>query len=90
MASFFVFEFLYIENFLGDVFIQQSIKGIEFKEYSEGKVYATEMIRREVELDGLLVRTRGWEMEWIFKGCEPSGPLKKLIEDAGIKITLLN
>jgi hypothetical protein len=66
------------------------LKGIEFKEYSEGKVYATEMIRKEIELNGLLVGTRGWEKEWIFKGCEPIGPLKKLIEDAGIKITLLN
>jgi hypothetical protein len=48
------------------------------------------MIRKEVELDATLVKTQGWEMEWIFKGCVPSGPLKKLIEDAGIKVTLIN
>lgn len=73
-----------------DIADESDLKGIEFKEYSEGKVYATEMIRREVELDGQLVGSRGWDLEWIFKECEPSGPLKKLLEDAGIKITLIN
>jgi len=73
-----------------DIADESDLRGIEFKEYSEGKVYASEMIRKEVELDGLLVSTRGWEMEWVFKGCEPSGPLRKLLEDRGIKITLIN
>ncbi|AYB29170.1 hypothetical protein [Chryseolinea soli] len=73
-----------------DIADEGDLKGIEFKEYSEGKVYATEMVRKEVELDSLLVDTGGWELEWIFKNCEPSGPLKKLLEEAGIKVTLIN
>ena len=47
------------------------------------------MIRKEVELDAILVNDRFWELEWVFKNCEPSGPLRKLLEDAGITIKLI-
>ncbi|HCX20466.1 MAG: hypothetical protein CMB80_05925 [Flammeovirgaceae bacterium] len=72
-----------------DIADEARSKGVEFKEYSEGKVYASEMIRKEVELDAILVNDRFWELEWVFKNCEPSGPLRKLLEDAGITIKLI-
>ncbi|WP_320002408.1 hypothetical protein [Shiella aurantiaca] len=72
-----------------DIADEARSKGVEFKEYSGGKVYASEMIRKEVELDGILVNDRFWEMEWIFKNCEPSAPLRKLLDDAGISVKLV-
>ena len=72
-----------------DIADEARSKGVEFKEYSSGKVYASEMIRKEVELDGILVNERFWEIEWVFKNCEPSAPLRKLLDDAGISIKLV-
>jgi len=67
----------------------EALHGIEVKSYETGKVYATEDIRNEVGLDKYLVE-QGWKMEWVFKGCEPSTPLKQLLEEANIKIRIID
>ena len=64
-------------------------KGVEVKAYETGKVYATEAIRHELLLDKYLIDNQLWEIEWIFKGCEPSQPLKTLLEQSGITIKLI-
>lgn len=71
---------------IGD--IKQQI-GKEVKAYETGVVYATEDIKNEVMLDAQLVQNT-WQIEWIFKGCTPSGPLETLLNNANIKITLVN
>lgn len=73
-----------------DIVDEDAFKGIEFKEYSSGKVYRSPDIRREYVLDGeLLDLDLLDEIEWVFKGCEPSTPLRADLESLGIKITLL-
>ncbi len=73
-----------------DIVDEDAFKGIEFKEYSSGKVYRSPDIRREYALDGKLLQDDLLdEIEWIFKGCEPSAPLRTDLEALGIKITLL-
>ncbi len=73
-----------------DIYDEANARGKEFKEYSSGKVYRSEDIRSEVIRDkqlmedGMLV-----EMEWVFKGCEPSGPLKTLLESGPNPITIV-
>jgi len=65
-------------------------KGKEFKEYSSGKVYNSFDIRRELAMDkALLLTGRLNEIEWVFKGCTPSGPLEAALLDAGILINLI-
>ena len=64
-------------------------KGIEVKEYSSGKVYNSVDIRNEVELDKLLVDD-DWVIEWMFKGCSPSGPLETSLKQAGIIINFFD
>jgi len=62
----------------------------EFKEYSSGKVYNSSDIRREVAMDkALLLSNKMNEIEWVFKGCVPSGPLNDALNDAGILVVLL-
>ncbi|GAB5417727.1 MAG: hypothetical protein Crog4KO_27130 [Crocinitomicaceae bacterium] len=56
-------------------------KGIEVKSYETGKVYATEVIKGELHADKFLVINEFWEIEWIFKSCKPSGPLRTLLEE---------
>ncbi len=73
-----------------DIVDEDTFKGIEFKEYSSGKVYRSPDIRRENALDAELLDLEELdEIEWIFKGCEPSTPLRTDLESLGIKITLL-
>lgn len=61
-------------------------KGIEVKSCESGKVYATEAIRNELNADKFLIQNEFWQIEWVFKGCEPSQPLRTLLEEAGIVI----
>lgn len=65
-------------------------KAIEFKEYVEGVVYKSEDIELEALKDAFL-RDNGLddvrEVEWVFKGCVPSGPLEQLLLNLGITIT---
>ncbi|MFL0287314.1 DUF4157 domain-containing protein [Mycobacterium sp. SMC-21] len=63
-------------------------EGAEVKAYEGGTVYASEDIIAEVAADRHLVKRRRWSMTWIFIDCEPSGPLKKMLGDAGITIEL--
>ena len=56
-------------------------RGIEYK---TGKVYATQEILWEVARDGILVEKR-WQIKWVFEE-EPSGPLRKALQDAKIEI----
>jgi hypothetical protein len=63
-------------------------KAVEIKSYETGTVYGTEAIRTEVAADRILV-SEGWAIEWVFKDCAPSGPLKKLLDDASVIITLV-
>ncbi len=73
-----------------DIVDEDAFKGIEFKEYSSGKVYRSPDVIREYTLDGKLLKDDLLdEIEWIFKGCEPSGPLRTDLETLGIKIILL-
>jgi hypothetical protein len=67
-------------------------KAIEYKQYKEGKVYKSSDIENEVLLDKqLLAEGTMNEIEWVFKGCEPSGPLRQLLVSGEnkIKITLI-
>ncbi|WP_335966821.1 hypothetical protein [Galbibacter sp. PAP.153] len=65
-------------------------KGVEVKSYETGKVYATQVIKGELNADKYLIDNDFWQIEWIFKGCEPSKPLKELLEEAQISIKLIN
>ena len=73
-----------------DIADVQARKAKEFKEYSSGKVYNSADIRREVAMDEELLLDGDLfdEIEWVFKGCTPSGPLEKALIDAGILIKL--
>ncbi len=73
-----------------DIADVQAKKAKEFKEYSSEKVYNSADIRREVAMDkALLVTKQMNEIEWVFKGCKPSGPLEKALKGAKIKINLI-
>lgn len=63
------------------------MRGAEVKAYAGETVYLTDDNRSEVERDARLVR-RGWDMTWIFIGCEPSGPLMSALLSAGIHIEI--
>ena len=64
-----------------DIADRSTRKAVEFKQYSEGKVYKSKDIENEVLLDKTLIEQRIMtDIEWVFKGCEPSGPLRKLLE----------
>ncbi len=64
-------------------------KGVEVKSYETGKVYATEDIKGELFADKYLIDNDFWQIEWVFKGCLPSQPLRSLLEQAGITIKLV-
>ncbi|MET3047100.1 hypothetical protein, partial [Flavobacterium covae] len=64
-------------------------KGVEVKSYETGKVYATQAIQGELNADKFLVEMQNWQIEWVFKGCEPSQPLRTLLEQGGITIKLV-
>jgi len=73
-----------------DIFDEANRRGKEFKEYSSGKVYRSADIRSEVARDKqLLEELQILEMEWVFKGCEPSGPLRTLLESLPNPITII-
>ena len=63
--------------------------GVEIKSYETGKVYATNDIRQEIISDNYLINIERWQIEWVFKGCEPSQPLKTLLEQSNIIITII-
>ncbi len=72
-----------------DIVDIQAKRAIEFKEYSSGKVYNSIDIRKEVALDkALLLSGQMDNIEWVFKGCTPSGPLEKALKEANISIKL--
>jgi hypothetical protein len=64
-------------------------RGVEVKSYETGKVYATEIIKGELSADKFLIDNDFWKIEWVFKGCEPSQPLKLLLDQANITIKLI-
>jgi len=64
-----------------DIYDADNLRGKEFKQYSSGKVYNSKDIKAEVLADKQLLENGTLvEMEWVFKGCQPSGPLRKLLE----------
>src|SRR5690606_10315213 len=64
-----------------DIVDEDIAKGIEFKEYSGGKVYRSADVVKEYSLDAELLDLGLLdEIEWIFKGCEPSAPLQADLE----------
>ncbi|MBK7130955.1 MAG: fibronectin type III domain-containing protein [Crocinitomicaceae bacterium] len=65
------------------------LKAVEIKSYESGRVYATQAIRNEIIADSYLVNVDGWEIEWVFKGCDLSQPLRQLLEAANINITII-
>jgi hypothetical protein len=60
-------------------------KAVEVKSYETGVVYATIDIKNEVSMDTQLVKD-GWKIEWVFKACKPSAPLKTLLDSGKITI----
>lgn len=64
-------------------------KGVEVKSYETGKVYATQAIQGELNADKFLVEMQNWQIEWVFKSCEPSQPLRTLLAQGGISIKLV-
>jgi ribosomal protein S16 len=42
-----------------------------------------------VNADSFLISNEFWQMEWVFKGCEPSEPLEKLLKEVGIVIKIV-
>ena len=73
-----------------DIYDEVNLRGKEFKEYSSGKVYRSPDIGSEVARDKQLLEDgQLLEMEWVFKGCEPSGPLKTLLESSPNPITIV-
>jgi hypothetical protein len=63
-------------------------KAIEVKAYETGVVYATKDIKNEANLDTALVKD-SWKIEWVFKACRPSEPLKTLLTSGNISIKLV-
>jgi hypothetical protein len=63
-------------------------KGAEVKAYAGETVYLSADVESEVTRDGKIVRLKGWEITWMFIDCEPSGPLKQALQNAGIAIEL--
>ncbi len=73
-----------------DIYDADNLKAKEFKQYSSGKVYNSKDIKAEVLADKQLLENGTLiEMEWVFKGCEPSGPLKALLESEPNPITIV-
>jgi hypothetical protein len=68
-----------------DIFNKDTGHAIEFKEYSEGIVYKTADIEAEAYKDAWLVSNgKISSAKWIFKDCEPSGPLKALLMELNL------
>lgn len=68
-----------------DIFNKDTGQAIEFKEYSEGIVYKTADIEAEAYKDAWLVNNgKISSAKWIFKNCEPSGPLKALLMELNL------
>ena len=64
-----------------DIYDAINRRAKEFKEYFGGKVYRSDDIVNEVLRDKQLMADRViTDMEWVFKGCEPSGPLEILLK----------
>ncbi|ETZ22009.1 DUF4157 domain-containing protein [Pedobacter sp. V48] len=57
-------------------------------EHKTGKIYNTKDIQWEIARDEILMKEKGWQMEWVFEG-EASGPLKKALEKAGIPYKII-
>jgi hypothetical protein len=60
-------------------------RAVEVKSYEGGTVYATPDIKNEVSMDAQLVKI-GWQVEWAFKACKPSAPLRTLLTDSKITV----
>ncbi len=72
-----------------DIADRSTGKAVEFKKYSEGKVYKSKDVENEVLLDkALLEQGTMTEIEWVFKACEPSGPLRQLLESGTYPIKI--
>ncbi len=72
-----------------DIADRSTGKAVEFKKYSESKVYKSKDIENEVLLDkALLEQGTMTEIEWVFKACEPSGPLRQLLESGTYPIKI--
>lgn len=71
-----------------DIYDVDSRKAIEVKEYTTQNVSKSVDIEREALMDIELI-DQGLldEVEWVFLGNGPSGPLRELLESGGIKIT---
>lgn len=64
-----------------DIADQSTRRAIEFKQYNEGKVYKSADVETEVLLDKEILKNGTMtDIEWVFKGCTPSIPLRQLLE----------
>ncbi|AEE54193.1 hypothetical protein [Haliscomenobacter hydrossis] len=73
-----------------DIYDIVNKKAIEFKAYAEKTVYKTKDIELEVLKDAQLLKDgKINSLEWVFKGCEPSGPLDAFLRANGIIPTVI-
>lgn len=73
-----------------DIYNELTKQAKEFKEYFGGKVYKSDDIVNEVLRDKQLMADRViTDMEWVFKGCEPSGPLEMLLKSGSNPIKIV-
>ena len=64
-----------------DLYDEDLGKAVEVKDYRNEKVYLSKDIQKEALMDiELLKEGKIKEMEWVFVGQGPSGPLKALLE----------
>jgi len=57
-------------------------------EHKTGKTYNTQEVQWEIARDEILVKEKGWRIEWVFEGTA-SEPLKAALRKAGIPFTEL-
>ncbi len=63
-----------------DIFNINSKKAIEIKDYKSQKVYKSKEIEKEALMDIELFKKNEIEdIDWVFLGNRPSGPLEKLL-----------
>jgi hypothetical protein len=69
-----------------DIYDELNLKAIEYKEYS-GTVYKSEDIEIEALKDAFLLQNNQLRsIEWVFKGCKPSQPLRDLLRNLNITV----
>jgi hypothetical protein len=70
-----------------DIVDSENLRAVEVKAYELGYIAATEDVVSEIERDAKLVKTGlPWDITWVLIDTEASGPLLKLLNEAGITV----